>query len=596
MVGVISEAKSSWPGDERPGAADRFPLQPDHTHYVTTPSGSEEELSSFRFSLAHAITTHPWHEVAQRHRAEVAETAHRQQLPVVREQDGNGDGGLGGVDDDAPSVTNKEKDGSSSSTSAEKKNKTSKMRVVGDPDGRDDATWDVEGQQLRQQQRNEVECSQDQHHAPLPCVSLVVSGGAAALRESLRCARYGWPLVVIKGTGGVADRIAAAIGNPKDYISDPIVTEIVQEANIEVIELADVDGGITGHMLKRIIAAAQSRLTAAFTAEPNVVMAWDRVHMFEQTARRQRATGKGIRTIIILLALTSTMLVCTNQSIESGLIRNTGAVQLDLQRVASVLSVMLLVLPIVSAVVRSYGAKARSLQKSLHLRAAAEELRSEIYCYRTCTGVYNLSNLSARNSALAEAMKRVNAAVANSVASEGGITSSVGMDINGNGYDANFRVSVDDDGISQLSPEEYIALRIVEERDVHRRKAATCQRILGAISIGNYVLGGVGTYLATMGRIQLYVSVTTAVSTAMISLGEEERLHDKLTAHTRALNEFKTLIAWWKSLSAIEKANPQNFAQLVEHAEGIMVRRVTYYSVAFDLNEIGHINHCLELT
>ena len=63
MVGVVSESKSSWPGDERPGAADRFALQPDHTHYVAAPSGSEEELSSFRFSLAHAITAHPWHEV-----------------------------------------------------------------------------------------------------------------------------------------------------------------------------------------------------------------------------------------------------------------------------------------------------------------------------------------------------------------------------------------------------------------------------------------------------------------------------------------------------------------------------------------------------
>ena len=73
--------------------------------------------------------------------------------------------------------------------------------------------------------------------------------------------------------------------------------------------------------------------------------------------------------------------------------------------------------------------------------------------------------------------------------------------------------------------------------------------------------------------MQLYVSVTTAVSTALISLGEEERLQDKLAAHTRAVNEFNTLIAWWRSLSAIEKANPQNFAQLVENAEDIMVRR-----------------------
>ena len=147
------------------------------------------------------------------------------------------------------------------------------------------------------------------------------------------------------------------------------------------------------------------------------------------------------------------------------------------------------------------------------------------------------------------------------------------VDADGDGYDDNFRVSEEDDGVAQLSPDEYIALRIVKERDVHRRKAATCQRALGAISVGNYVLGGVGTYLSTAGRVQLFVSVTTALSTALISVGEEERLQDKLAAHTRAVNEFNTLIAWWRSLSSIEKANPQNFAQLVENAEDIMVRK-----------------------
>ena len=37
----------------------------------------------------------------------------------------------------------------------------------------------------------------------------------------------------------MADRIAAARVAPEDFISDPIITEIVQEANIEVIELSE---------------------------------------------------------------------------------------------------------------------------------------------------------------------------------------------------------------------------------------------------------------------------------------------------------------------------------------------------------------------
>ena len=50
---------------------------------------------------------------------------------------------------------------------------------------------------------------------------------------------------------------------------------------------------------------------------------------------------------------------------------------------------------------------------------------------------------------------------------------------------------------------------------------------------------------------QLYVAVTTAVTTALISIAEEERLVDKLAAHLRAVNEFNTLVAWWRSLSSL---------------------------------------------
>jgi hypothetical protein len=51
------------------------------------------------------------------------------------------------------------------------------------------------------------------------------------------------------------------------------------------------------------------------------------------------------------------------------------------------------------------------------------------------------------------------------------------------------------------------------------------------------VLGGVGTYLSTVAPAQLYVAVTTAVTTALISIAEEERLVDKLAvgAYTRPL-------------------------------------------------------------
>ena len=53
-----------------------------------------------------------------------------------------------------------------------------------------------------------------------------------------------------------------------------------------------MDGGITGAMVKRLFAGAQTRNAAAFAAQPNVIMAWDRIRQFEQTAARHRTLGK----------------------------------------------------------------------------------------------------------------------------------------------------------------------------------------------------------------------------------------------------------------------------------------------------------------
>jgi hypothetical protein len=47
----------------------------------------------------------------------------------------------------------------------------------------------------------------------------------------LATVRLGWPIVVIKGTGGLADRIAEGRRDPGKFITDPLLTEILQEVS-----------------------------------------------------------------------------------------------------------------------------------------------------------------------------------------------------------------------------------------------------------------------------------------------------------------------------------------------------------------------------
>ena len=333
---MVSEAKSAWPGDERPGAAARLALQPDHTHYVTVPSGSEEQVSAFRFKLAHAITVHPWHDVVDRSRQAAAAAAAEAAAGAAAAgtaEEGKDPGGAAAA---AAAVSER----------AMKTTKSLKKKMKRKTAGSE--AHDVES-------AGGAKPAVSMKRPPLPCVSLMVSGGPAASREALRSVRLGWPLVVIKGTGGMADRIAAARVAPEDFISDPIITEIVQEANIEVIELSEVDGGITGAMVKRLFAGAQTRNAAAFAAQPNVIMAWDRIRQFEQTAARHRTLGKAMRSTLMALALAAVLIACIAQSLKVGDIPVSAPS--DPAALAEVLSVALLVIPIITAMVRSFSAK-----------------------------------------------------------------------------------------------------------------------------------------------------------------------------------------------------------------------------------------------
>ena len=74
--------------------------------------------------------------------------------------------------------------------------------------------------------------------------------------------RYGvgWPIIVIKGTGGVADRIRDALEEPAKFITDAALTEVIQEGMIEFVELSEVDGLLTQAMIRRLFNAQLERL------------------------------------------------------------------------------------------------------------------------------------------------------------------------------------------------------------------------------------------------------------------------------------------------------------------------------------------------
>jgi len=68
-------------------------------------------------------------------------------------------------------------------------------------------------------------------------VTILVSGGAIAQNEALQTVRHGWPLLVIEGSGRLADEIADLWHEQPAMIADEQKREILTSGQISLFPL-----------------------------------------------------------------------------------------------------------------------------------------------------------------------------------------------------------------------------------------------------------------------------------------------------------------------------------------------------------------------
>jgi len=534
VVGIVAKSSSSWPGDERPKQLERQPLQPDHTHFVMLPSEDEASSINFRFKLAHHYT----------------------------------------------------------------------------------------------------------NYGALPSIAFVVNGGVAALDGVLATVRMGWPVVVIKGSGGLADRIAEGKKDPGKFITDPLLTEILQEGNIEFLELCEVDGGLCLQMMDRIFssntnqavvggstpeedAAVEAEYAAARkvgagaqlvsmgasglkesakaasgigfamkekvkplasfganrwegvpvdldTQIPNAVAAWERQVLYKDNAQISKSIAVSMTRTLLILGVLSTTLAAVIEFVKKmdregwdGV--NSGQADISV----FTLNYVLFLIPILVAMMISVENETRQGLKATLLTSGAEILLSHIYQYRAGVGDY-AGAASAKNSAMQTRLREEDERVGSSGVNEMGLSQAGVVSARRRA----FLISEHDDAFSPLTPEDYVTLRLEKMQRYYENSSLVCARRSGTLNVSVYALGGVGSALAIVNDAQVFVAVTTAVSSALVTLMEKEKYQEKIFVFNRCISDLTSVLTWWRSLSPIAKANPQKFTKLVQDVEAIKEREI----------------------
>jgi hypothetical protein len=412
----------------------------------------------------------------------------------------------------------------------------------------------------------------------VPVLAILVNGGAIAKDELLQSVRRNWPVIVIEGSGRLADEVAELERQPSP-IEDPVLAEIVEEGDLRIFP-------ITG--------ALEDFERMLFSQSPNIKLlhdAWQRFATYDANGGRLQKAFKKIQFWILVLGLIAVFLaVFEKQGVElvrrqqvkaltkhSQLAETTKALTdqpeavektkpyQGLENALGWLRYPIIVLPIVTAILLAYYNKFRPANKWILLRGSAEAIKREIYRYRSRTGDYSKDRLTtnSRDDVFHDRLEPVSRRLMQTDVNHGALKP----------YDGPLPpkevAQKNDDGFSFLTAERYIELRLEDQLKYYSGKMPKLERQIKQMQVAILVAGGVGTLLAAV-HAELWVALTTALATALTTWVASHQLDETLVRYNQSAADLANVRDWWTKLSPAAKRNPKNIDQLVEVTEKVL--------------------------
>ena len=376
-----------------------------------------------------------------------------------------------------------------------------------------------------------------------PVIALLVGGGDPDKLTALRAARRSWPLLVMKGAGGLGDAILSAkdsidAGGALDQISDPDIREIVDTGNIRPIQLdGDTDS------LKRVLLGPIQK--------PGDILAdaWSRYDDLDLGAVNKQRMFR--TTQIAILALT---VVATLMAILVTIVKPLdNPLHTTVQQLGGALHILMIIIPISISLLVGFNARFREGNKWILLRAAAESIKQHIYRYRTRSGAYSEDQCT-DISAPTRLAANIRDITSNLVQSEVNRTSLPQQNVQ------------EQSRTKFLTPEEYLHDRVEDQIKYFVKKTRSLYRQLKRLQILILSVGGLGTFLAAI-NYDRWVALTTALATAFTNKLELDQVENSLVQYNTALTNLRNIESWWKGLSPWEKSREKNIDLLVDQTE-----------------------------
>ena len=385
-----------------------------------------------------------------------------------------------------------------------------------------------------------------------PVVTVLAGGGNVARKEVVQSVRRKWPVFVLTGSGRLADDIARAKAQPSAPIDDALLAEIVADGDVRLVPV-ETDP-----------AEFRRSLMDALTNDVPLRGAWEQQRLYSDNAIRHQKAFFRLQNAILWLGVCVTILALSLAYVRTlNVTLSLAGLSVPLD---GALRWVVIIAPILLSICLAAATRFNSGERWLVLRAGAEAVKRETFRYRTRTGLYSQTNLAqvglSREGQLAAMLETVTR-----------------QWIDKEGNTATFRVprhdypmpkprtvnGVTDDRLSRLTPEDYIAVRLDDQRAYYRRNAATLETRQTRFQWLALLLGGAGTFFAAV-SLELVVPVVTAMATALLAYLDYRQTANTIRQYVYAERALADIRGWWDTLSDPQQKKA-SFDTLVERTE-----------------------------
>lgn len=383
-------------------------------------------------------------------------------------------------------------------------------------------------------------------------VALLVNGGEIALKDLEQAIERRSSIIVLAGSGRLADEITEAIRYP-DRQSRERVMAIVREGNITLVDVSESPSVLAEKLTKRLVkgekhmSSAHPQVVETEQRDPALVNAWERFSRYDYNAGLAKRRFMSFRNGILVLSVFAIALPIFYTSLGS--IEVAWATQ-----ASGAIRILVILTPITLSILTGAAAEFKMGEKWVLLRASAETIKKEIYRFRA--GSEEDYSGEIRRARLAENVKMISERLLKTSVNRAGLREYP------SGQLPPPVIAKEDDGFERLTAAQYVDWRLRDQLNWYHKSIVRHDRVRRIYTWMIYIFGGVGTFLAAIQQ-EIWIPIVIAISASFATYLEILRVDTTLTAYSQTAEDLENVENWWDALSPAEQNQGEFFQRLV---------------------------------